>query len=199
MQSFSLEKSSGKISYVLSTRDLSITCSDEPVYWDWTSLPESRFSEVAVLRTMSWLEIQGKISTQMLSPNTKYGAYLILKITDRAFGLDLMPSEISVEVRGQLSTGTAYLRRGQDSLKRQMEHLIYANRMQMLKSRVTEGDGRVPSERKDGWMEIELGEFFSGEKHDEVKMSLTEVKGQHLKGGLVIEGIEVRPKCPRNI
>ncbi|KAJ4835373.1 hypothetical protein Tsubulata_021310 [Turnera subulata] len=196
-KSFKIEKSFGKMSYVLSARDLSITWSSEPSYWTWSSLPESRFSDVAILRTMSWLEIQGKINTKMLSPNTTYGAYLILKIIDRAYGLDLMPSEISVEVGGNMvSSGTAYLRTlgHQDSKKQQMESLFYANRMQMLKSRVVEGDGRVARERQDGWLEIKVGEFFAGEVEEEVKMSLMEVKGQHLKGGLIIEGIEVRPK-----
>jgi hypothetical protein len=75
-----------------------------------------------------------------------------------------------------------------------MERLFYGNRTERLKSRVAEGDGRVASEREDGWLEIELGEFFSGENDEEVKMSLMEVKGHHLKGGLIIEGIEVRPK-----
>lgn len=150
---------------------------------------------MATLRTICWLEIQGKIKTQMLSPNTVYGAYLVMKITGRAYGLDLMPSEVSVEVGNHLSKSTAYLRRGEDSKKQQLERLFFANRMQMLQSRVMEGDGRVPRDRDDGWMEIELGEFFTGENDDEeVKMRLEEVKGQHLKGGLVIEGIEIRPK-----
>ena len=151
---------------------------------------------MAVLRTMCWLEIVGKIETQMLSPNTKYGAYLILKISERSYGLDSMPSEISVEVgNNQGSTTTAYLRLAQEhARKQQMERLFYGNRTERLKSRVAEGDGRVASEREDGWLEIELGEFFSGENDEEVKMSLMEVKGHHLKGGLIIEGIEVRPK-----
>ncbi|KAM7474180.1 hypothetical protein LguiB_021423 [Lonicera macranthoides] len=63
----------------------------------------------------------------------------------------------------------------------------------MLKERVSEGHGRIPEEREDGWMEIELGEFFSNERDKEVKMRLMEVKGLQLKGGLIIEGIEVRP------
>ncbi|KAJ6694496.1 hypothetical protein OIU85_005202 [Salix viminalis] len=196
-KSFKLEKSSGKKSFMLSARDLHITWSDESPYWHWASVPESRFSEVAVLRTMSWLEIVGTIRTQMLTPNTKYGAYLVLKITDRSYGLDLMPSEISVEVgNNRGSRNTAYLRLAKEhARKQQMESLIYGNRMQMLKSMVAEGDGRVPSERDDGWLELELGEFFNGGNDDEeVKMSLMEVKGHHLKGGLIIEGIEVRPK-----
>ena len=49
-------------------------------------------------------------------------------------------------------------------------------------------------EREDGWLEIELGEFYSDGSDEEVKMSLKEVKGEHLKYGLIVEGIELRPK-----
>ncbi|CAI0390925.1 unnamed protein product [Linum tenue] len=194
---FKLEKLSGKKCYELAARDLSITWSSESMYWAWTSLPESRFSEVAVLRTMSWLEIQGKINTQMLTPNTKYGAYLVLKISDRAFGLDLMPSEVSVQVgNNEERHNTAYLRRQRNSHVDFMETLMYGHRTEALKSIVAGGggEGRLPAERDDGWLEMEIGEFFSGEKSEEVKMGLKEVKGHHLKGGLIVHGIEIRPK-----
>ena len=75
-----------------------------------------------------------------------------------------------------------------------MECMFYRNRIEVLRKRVIEGTQRTSNERENGWMEIELGEFFSGEANEEVKMSLMEVKGYQLKGGLVIEGIEVRPK-----
>ncbi|CAL1407545.1 unnamed protein product [Linum trigynum] len=194
---FNLEKQSGMKCYELSARDLSITWSSESMYWAWTPLPESRFSEVAVLRTMSWLEIQGKINTQMLTPNTKYGAYLVLKLSDRAFGLDLMPSEVSVQVGNKEEClNTAYLRRQRNSHVELMERLMFGHRTEALKSMVAGGGGevRLPAEREDGWLEIEIGEFFSGEKSEEVKMGLKEVKGHHLKGGLIVHGIEIRPK-----
>uniref|UniRef100_A0A2N9H321 F-box domain-containing protein n=1 Tax=Fagus sylvatica TaxID=28930 RepID=A0A2N9H321_FAGSY len=192
-KSFKLEKLSGKISYMLSARELSITWGNDPMYWIWKSIPQSRFSEVAELRTTCWLEIHGKIKTEILSPNTKYGAYLIMKISNRAYGLDSIPSEMSIEVGNKVCNGMAYLR-NEDCKKQQMESLFYRNRNEMLRKRVIEGGERFPSEREDGWMEIELGEFFSGEAYEEVKMSLMEVKGYQLKGGLIIEGIEVRPK-----
>ncbi|XVF06005.1 hypothetical protein REPUB_Repub06bG0010600 [Reevesia pubescens] len=193
--SFKIERSTGRKSYILPARELSITWSNDPMFWVWKSMPESRFSEVAELRTISWLEIHGKIRTKMLSPNTKYGAYLLLKISDRAYGLDLIPSETSVEIGNQAIKNTAYLRSQDDKKQRLMENLFYSNRKQMLKSRVIEGDDRVLNKREeDGWMEIELGEFFNGESDEEVKMSLMEIKGHQLKGGLIIEGIEVRPK-----
>ncbi|OMO98638.1 hypothetical protein CCACVL1_04141 [Corchorus capsularis] len=180
---FKLEKSSGKKTYVLSANELSITWSSNPLYWTWISMAESRFSRVAVLRTTDWLEIQGKIRTKLLSSNTRYGAYLIMRISDRAYGLDSMPSDITVEVGNQVSSSSNVL----------LQHLeIRKKQMELWKS--IEGKQGILSEREDGWMEMELGEFFSGEKDEEVKMSLMEVKGCHLKGGLVIEGIEVRPK-----
>ncbi|GMP40081.1 hypothetical protein CsSME_00010658 [Camellia sinensis var. sinensis] len=203
-KSFTLEKSSGKKSYMLSARELSITWSNEPIpmYWIWESIPDSRFSEVAVLRTVWWLEIHGRIETQMLSPNAAYGAYLIMKISENAHGLDSIPSEISVKVGNNVvSSNTTYLRCPKDDKKkRQMQSLFYANRTQMLRSRLVNNgeDTRVlPSEREDGWMEIELGEFFingGDDANEEVEMSLMEVKGYQLKGGLIIQGIEVRPK-----
>lgn len=65
----------------------------------------------------------------------------------------------------------------------------------MMKSRVVKGDDRVMRRREDGWMEMELGEFFNGEGDEEVKMSLMEIKGHQLKGGVIVEGIEIRPKA----
>ena len=62
------------------------------------------------------------------------------------------------------------------------------------RQRTVKGEERVPREREDGWLEIELGEFYSDGSDEEVKVSLKEVKGEHLKGGLIVEGIELRPK-----
>ncbi|KAF4361901.1 hypothetical protein F8388_005637 [Cannabis sativa] len=190
-KSFKIEKSSGKKSYLLSARELLITWGDEPMYWSWKHVKESRFAEVVELRTISWLEIHGKIRTQMLSSNTTYSAYLVMNISNRAYGLDTAPFEISVNVGNrQVSYGTVCVS-GYD--KNKMQEKIMK---QTLKTTpfVEEKKNVIISERNDGWVEIKLGEFFTGENDDEeVKMSLTETKGYHLKAGLVIEGIEVRP------
>ena len=77
---------------------------------------------MAELRTTCWLEIRGKINTQILSSNTRYGAYLIMKISNRAYGLDSIPSEVSIEVRNKVGNGMAYLR-NEDCKKQQMESL----------------------------------------------------------------------------
>ena len=84
-----------------------------------------RFSEVAVLRTTNWLEIEGKIKTGMLSSNTKYGAYLVIKIRNNAYGLDSEKAELSVQVgddHDQAWTGSAYLF-GDNPDRKNVEHL----------------------------------------------------------------------------
>ncbi|CAD5315707.1 unnamed protein product [Arabidopsis thaliana] len=184
---FKINKFSGKISYILSARDISITYSDH-----------ASFSESAELITTDRLEIKGKIQTTVLSPNTKYGAYLIMKVTNGAYGLDLVPAETSVKSKnGQNNKNTTYLC-CLDEKKQQMKRLFYGNREERMAMTVEAvgGDGkrREPKARDDGWLEIELGEFVTREgEDDEVNMSLTEVKGYQLKGGIVIDGIEVRP------
>ncbi|KAI3752548.1 hypothetical protein L2E82_24582 [Cichorium intybus] len=193
MRSFSLNKMSGRKSFVLSARALSISFSEEPNHWTWTTRSASRFPEVIELKTVSSIQIEGRINTQDLSPNITYGAFLIIQVSDRAFGLDSIASEISVYKDECSVSNTAYLC-PLDERKQQLESLLFMNRRRMMEKLVVEGEGRRPSKREDGWMEIELGEFFVGQKIEEVQMKLMEVKGDQLKGGLIIEGIEVRTK-----
>jgi len=52
-----------------------------------------------------------------------------------------------------------------------------------------------PRVRSDGWLEIEMGEFFnSGIENEEVQMNVIQTRGGNWKRGLILEGIEVRPK-----
>lgn len=116
----------------------------------------------------------------MLSTNTNYGIYFIMKISNRAFGLSSVPVEISVEIgnRKEVHTATLDHRNGETELPEEKQR-----------------NQTVPCRREDGWLEIELGELFNGgDEDEEVTVCLKEVKGCHVKGGLVIEGIEVRPK-----
>jgi len=49
--------------------------------------------------------------------------------------------------------------------------------------------------RSDGFLEIEMGEFFNSDLEDEVvEMGVLEIKGGQHKGGFILEGIEIRPK-----
>ncbi|XP_060186564.1 putative F-box protein PP2-B12 [Lycium barbarum] len=98
-KSFSLEKRSGKKCYFLGARDLNIAWADTPGYWEWTSLPESKFREVAQLKFVWWLQIWGTIRTGLLSPLTFYRASFVYKFKD-GYGFDYRPSEVSVRISG---------------------------------------------------------------------------------------------------
>ncbi|XP_028770850.1 F-box protein PP2-B15-like [Neltuma alba] len=186
-KSFNLDKKSGKITYILSARELCISWSDDPLLWSWIPLRESRFPVVAVLRTVGWLEIEGKIRTGSLSPSTWYGAYMIMKVSERAYGLESAVSRVRVQVGSQVKSGRAYLWHEPEQTK-MIKELFYGERREIEEERVG-----IPRKRGDGWMEIKVGEFFCRKSDEEVKIRVTEL-GYQLKGGLILEGIEVRPK-----
>ncbi|KAH9734547.1 F-box protein [Citrus sinensis] len=221
-KSFSLDKQSGKKCYMISARDLLIIWGDTPTYWSWTSIPEARFvsfthcfclfmyysflmrkdilaisknrfPEVAELICVCWLEIRGKINTRSLSPGTLYTAYLVYKLTAGSFGFEYQPVVVSVGlVSGESQTRTVYLE--EERGLRQGHHGLL-NRSSSQASTPKENDGYFPKERKDEWLEIELGDFFNKEDEDgELEMSVLELACGHWKCGLVIQGIEIRPK-----
>ena len=174
---FSIERHTGKKRFVIGARSLYIEWGDTPEYWEWAPEPGSRFEDTAVLQWVWWLEIRGRIRAQELSPGTNYGAYLVYKMGDDKYGF-IVPAEVSLEV-------------GPGGEARQTRS-VYLDPDE--EEREEEGD--MPDERDDGWMEIEMGEFFVQEENDEkeVEFLLLETKGLSAKGGLIVEGYEVRPK-----
>ncbi|KAG5531268.1 hypothetical protein RHGRI_026023 [Rhododendron griersonianum] len=179
--SFALDRESGKKCYTLPAWEVDIAWKDDSRYWKWISLPESRFPEVAQLLFVCWLDIWGRINTAMLSTNTTYAAYLIFKFADH-YGFESLPVKSSVRFVKELEEGYQY----------DMSCTVYLM-LGTVRSRPREQNGRLPQMRRDGWMEIELGEFYNdGGDEGEVEMRLREVRGG--KGGLIVEGIEVRPK-----
>ncbi|KAG2402181.1 F-box protein [Vigna angularis] len=193
-KSFQLDKVYGKKCYMLSARTLFIVWGDTPRYWAWTSLPDARFSEVAELVSVCWLEIRGWINTGMLSPKTLYGAYLVFRPSPSGiYGFDYQSVEVSIRIAGgEVSKRIVYLdaERGR-RLRYQIVPRRIFNRARFLTS--------YPKERGDGWMEVELGDFFNdGEDDKEVEMGACEIKSGDWKGGLVLQGIEIRPKTVRH-
>ncbi|CAA3000095.1 F-box PP2-B10-like [Olea europaea subsp. europaea] len=201
-KSFSLEKGTGKKCFMLAARDLIIVWGDTPQYWAWISLPGSRFPEVAELLKVTWFEVRAKINASMLSPGTKYSAYMVFSTKSGFHGFDYQPAEASVGISGH------------DGQKRTVCFDINVARMHSYQySQVNHRQppsfymwwhGNVPIDhsaeypklRTDGWMEVELGEFLvEGKKDGDVEISLMEVKGRYWKWGLIIQGIEIRPKA----
>ncbi|XP_071741820.1 F-box protein PP2-B15-like [Rutidosis leptorrhynchoides] len=191
LKTFSIDKRTGKISYMLSARELYIAWSGNPLFWCWKPLVQSRFAETVELRMTSWLEIQGTISTKILSSNTKYEAYLIFQVSHhRAYGLDVQPTEVSIEV-GKLCSSRTVILGHYEHTKNSIKYSFCSNKVEEDLKHSTFGSECC--ERNDGWLEIKFGDFYNYENEKEVKMSLKEVNGVHLKGGLIVEGIEIRP------
>ncbi|KAF5733536.1 putative F-box protein PP2-B12 [Tripterygium wilfordii] len=202
-KSFSLDKWTGKKCYMLSARDLRITWSSSPSYWRWISLPESRFGEVAELLHVCWLEIRGKIHTNMLSAGTFYAAYLVFKKTEGTFGFDSQPVEAAfglVGEGGDSCNRTLYLDAG-DHRRLRHHYGLYRRggrnifRFLPVERECHENKNQDSKERGDGWLEVELGDFFnSGAEDGELEVFVLEVKGGNWKSGLIVQGIEIRPK-----
>ncbi|XP_044498590.1 putative F-box protein PP2-B12 [Mangifera indica] len=171
-KAFYLDKQSGKKCYMISARELMIVGGDTPRYWAWSSLPgRGLFQEAAELIEMYTLEIRGKISTCILTPGTHYTAFLVFKLTERSYGFYSPPVEVSV---GLVKS---------ESQKRYVYLYVVIGQ-----------DDHHPRERRDKWLEVELGDFYNaGHGDDELEISILEVKGGWWKSGLIVQGIEIRP------
>ncbi|XP_028790226.1 F-box protein PP2-B10 [Neltuma alba] len=209
LKSFWLDKLCGAKCFMLSPRSLSIVWGCTPRYWRWrTSEPKGRFEEVAELLCVCWLEMRGRINTRMLSPSTSYAAYLVFNLTPSAYGFEHQPVEVSVGIAGNDSDArkrSVYLDPNGGTRGRQQpivpRRASLFNRARILG--VEAGtpipaenvDPQPPNKRADGWLEIELGDFFNEGIDDKaLEMAVCEIKGGHWKSGLVIQGIEIRPK-----
>ncbi|XP_010529881.1 PREDICTED: putative F-box protein PP2-B12 [Tarenaya hassleriana] len=201
--SLTLERRSGKKCYMLSARELMITWADSPAYWKWTSIHESRFAEVAELVSVCWLEIRGRIHISVLSKETVYTAYLVFK-QKRSYGFDYQPVEASFgPADSKADKRTVFLATGNE---RRLGYHIQTRHYGLVSTENGSGNqtSRVDtddktrnhiSERNDGWLEVELGEYFvKAGAEEELEMSILEISGGNWKGGLLIQGIEIRPK-----
>ncbi|XP_014505014.1 F-box protein PP2-B10-like [Vigna radiata var. radiata] len=174
-KSVQLDKRTGKKCHMLSARNLDIEWGDDVHHWEWASLPESRFEAVPVLRAVCWFDISGKISTVGLSSDTDYAVFLVFKMIN-ASGFHYHPTVISVGVSGG-NTNSKYVC---------LDLNLKDNRLRELP---------CPKVRSDGWLEIEMGEFFnSGLKEEQLHVKVMETTSHIWKCGFVLEGIEIRPK-----
>ncbi|PIA36203.1 hypothetical protein AQUCO_03400250v1 [Aquilegia coerulea] len=131
-------------------------------------------------------------------------AYLVIKFYEgneyHMNGLCEPPTDVSVEfIAGGTASGarTIYLDPSPRHNQRRPSVQLPSNSLSSVThegSSDPQHESQFPSHRKDGWMEIEMGEFYNEQGHDgEVQMTLKEIKG-FLKAGLIVQGIELRPK-----
>ncbi|KAD5960441.1 hypothetical protein R6Q59_013552 [Mikania micrantha] len=179
---FKLDKESGRKCYLVGARDLSIIWSNDTRYWVWGNVPESRFEEVATLREVWWLDIYGKLSSVMLSPNTTYATHLVFRI-------DRDSSELSVPAKTILDFGG--IRTETINVFLQQPGILTGRGAPVR----APAPAPAPAARNDGWMDIKLGEFYYNDGDEgEVGMGFQEHDNYARKQGLIVEGIEIRPK-----
>ncbi|CAN7044289.1 unnamed protein product [Brassica rapa subsp. trilocularis] len=177
-KSFWLEKGSGKKCVMLAARALWITWGSSPEYWQWISMPESRFEEVAELRNVCAFEMGGTMNTQVLSPGTHYSAYFVYKIRNQRHGFRDLPIQVGVGFKGQDMPKNFICFDLSNDVNKQWP------RKELMKS----------EKREDGWIEAEIGDFFNEEGCDEIEVSIVDITSGNWKCGVIIQGIEFRPR-----
>ncbi|KAJ4775426.1 F-box family protein [Rhynchospora pubera] len=146
-------------------------------YWQYVPNHDSRFSEVAQLIIVWWLELHIALSCKNLTPKTRYAAYFIFKLENDSNGFDLS-IETSIALGDQETWHKVCLQPRNDTARQSANNPI-----------------RYSQVRADQWNEVEIGEFINdGEEDDLVSASVEETKGLWAKKGLIIYGFEFRPK-----
>ena len=143
---------------------------------------------MAELRVVCWLDIKVRIETNMLSPKTRYAAYFVYKLKRGSYGFQRKPAKLRVYSEGEEEQPQVHGHVNEDETNSTSVFLKPPQNMQ-----------QQFKERGDGWMEVEMGEYFNdGGEEDDNKVlvfSLWEHDDVTSKSGLVVEGIELRPKA----
>ena len=136
--------------------------------------------EVTELVSVCWLEMTGSIDSGLLSKKTWYTAYMVFKLASGAYGLNSPPQKVSVSLGTYSSDRVITLQQDDDGDDDEQEEEEEQGKRKL---------------RDDGWMEIDLGDFYNDEgDKGEVSIHLSQCEALHFKHGLLIEGLEFRPK-----
>ncbi|KAF6154371.1 hypothetical protein GIB67_026827 [Kingdonia uniflora] len=139
------------------------------------SMPFNWVGEVAEVGMMSGMEVHGSIRSQELTRETTYGAYFVYYLPDnddvKGFAIADPPLEVVVKICG--------------SKRQRYVCLDPQNQCQ---------DSLPPRLRRDGWMEIEMGDFYNGYSGNAKVETSVKQKEDDIMSGLFIQGIEFRPK-----
>lgn len=130
---------------------------------------------MAELLDVCWLEVNGEIDTSLLSTDTWYATYLVYKLTPDTYGFEYDHAKVSMRLHEN------------QTVSQPKRVLLSASQRQTLPD--------VPKHRQDGWLEIELGDFYNKEGQEgNLGMKVMGENGTSWKSGLIIQGIEIRPK-----
>ncbi|KAG6431241.1 hypothetical protein SASPL_109319 [Salvia splendens] len=165
--SFSLDRRTGQNCFLLGAMNLIKSRRGFDRCWKFNEHPQSRFSEVVEFEKSQSIYIEGNIKSKLLSSESCYAAYLVFGFAEMYANLN---SAVSIVRNFYSEPGIGYPEEQANMVKFQ------------------EGN-----ERDDGWMEIQLGEFYvdAGE-NGQVQVQLLDTS-DYIMSGLILEGIEFRP------
>ncbi|KAE9452933.1 hypothetical protein C3L33_15165, partial [Rhododendron williamsianum] len=104
-------------------------------------------------------------------------------------GFDYLPLDAFVSFVGERGD------RDEDAIIHETEMNIVYLKRGLSGPKMRASTRLLPQKRIDKWMEVELGEFFIGKGDSgEVVMGLMAGEQGRRKSGIIIEGIEIRPK-----
>ncbi|XP_052201834.1 lectin-like [Diospyros lotus] len=160
-----VDRKSNSNCFMLFSRDLSITWSEDYKYWRWYSEKETSdvLVEVAELLNVCWLEIHGNFEARNLSPGVEYEVVFVMMLKDPAYGW-----EVGVNLRLILPDG---------SIQQHEENLMEKPRGRWIE--IPAGEFRTSP---------------SHDTMGDIQFSLCEYKGGKWKRGLVVKGAAIRPK-----
>ncbi|KAL7618475.1 hypothetical protein Lser_V15G01734 [Lactuca serriola] len=136
---------------------------------------KTRFEDVVELQRQQVFRIKCKIESQRLSSDTEYACYLVFKLSEKCQGL-----HCPVIVRDLLQ-----------NRKNKEKGIIYFRSPSACNVNDTD---RVPKEREDGWMEVNVWKFNSSNeiRDDCVFINLKLICYEGTMSGLSISSIEFR-------
>ncbi|XP_023761496.1 uncharacterized protein LOC111909939 [Lactuca sativa] len=172
-KAFSPNKVSKKKHFILSAKEALYVSSDVKLFKSMRST-HSRSEDVVELLRQQVFRIKCKIESQMLSPDTEYTCYLVFKLSEKCHGL-----YCPVIVRNLLNR------------KIKEKGIVYFRSPSPCNVNDTD---RVPKEREDGWMEVNVWKFNSsnGIRDDCVFINLKLICYEGTMSGLSISSIEFR-------
>ncbi|GKB26365.1 F-box protein-like protein, partial [Tanacetum coccineum] len=169
---FSVSKGNGKKCHMLPAKAALYDSSNVKLFALRDSV-HSRFHKEVELLSPPQFRIQCKIESRLLSSDTKYKCYLVFKISEKCRGLHYPVRVRDQRHRKNKVVGILYLR----SPSQYNLHDTF----------------RVPEQREDGWMEVNVWEFNTDSELKDVPMDLKILSYGGTMRGLILYGIEFRP------
>ncbi|KAJ4811150.1 F-box protein [Rhynchospora pubera] len=192
--SFGLKKSTGAKCFTIPACKMNMPVYKGIKYWKLISLSNSRFPKGAKLIyriTGGHTQISGSIDSKNLSSHTIYAPHLIFRTTE-AVELEEMSFLLStVTISGLSECKQRVFLRPPCNPTEFSQHKCHLHLHETGNHKL---DVKWPKKRTDGWMEVEMGQFYNENWEDrEVEITLRVTHG-FLSSGIDFLGVEFRPK-----